>query len=232
MPVQRRNNVTRNEPIPRSTNEYNIDVIDDDDDEKSLHLRKRSSFEDRRSTKSMVLKLLFGVLFLVTITSTVHQVLSQSHSHESISKSAQPISYRERPSRDSFGSIEPQIRFNGLRRLSASAKGVSPYLVPESTSASLHQPDHGGLNITFMTDGSRKIRSNSERLSGEVYSYKRKGTPGGFDPYYAFDDDNVRASIFKKGNQCRRTSWHKLYYPTCNSAHETRIMAGDNAFLG
>lgn len=46
-------------------------------------------------------------------------------------------------------------------------------------------------------------------------AYSRKW----FMPYYAFDDDEVRAEDLESST-CRRTDFHKDHYPTCNVVHE------------
>eukprot|EP00537_Pseudo-nitzschia_pungens_P009714 CAMPEP_0172381672 /NCGR_PEP_ID=MMETSP1060-20121228/71072_1 /TAXON_ID=37318 /ORGANISM="Pseudo-nitzschia pungens, Strain cf. cingulata" /LENGTH=384 /DNA_ID=CAMNT_0013109459 /DNA_START=610 /DNA_END=1764 /DNA_ORIENTATION=+ len=62
------------------------------------------------------------------------------------------------------------------------------------------------------------------------------------DNYYAFDDDYVRNPFIEDYNQdeasevdgffCRRTSEHRLYFPNCNSFHETPLMDSEATIIG
>ena len=48
------------------------------------------------------------------------------------------------------------------------------------------------------------------------------------DAYYAFDDDAVRASLWAETDteNCRRSAWHRLLFPSCNMFHEMSLIDG------
>ena len=87
----------------------------------------------------------------------------------------------------------------------------------------------------------RQIKLDPEAMNGHVHV--RDGS--GMIPYYAFDDDEVRAKPFHKwykkhsGNygrteeigHCRRTSWHRMTHPTCNMFHELDIIFEGAKFI-
>ena len=214
MPLLRRTNALRTESsLPHLAQNPNGEAADG-----SKQLRSRNLVGKSNETSVLLMKLLLVCLF-INIGS---HILLQGQDPTSISKS-----FHQRPSRELYTSLKPKVRLNGLLLHGHPGKRVSTYSTSETESME-DRPDLGDLNIAFTMNGRRKIKENS-RLSGEVYP---KNENDDFDPYYAFDDDIVRATPFGSGNHCRRTSWHKSYFPTCNSAHETRIMEGNNKFLG
>ena len=53
------------------------------------------------------------------------------------------------------------------------------------------------------------------------------------DPYYAVDDDAVKATTDGPEYEgCRRTSFHKLHQPICNKFHELDLLHDATKFLG
>ena len=112
-------------------------------------------------------------------------------------------------------------------------KSKFPLSLPAKSAQS---PDYGGLKLTFLQDGqSRKIRPDPDALLGHIYTENDYGKKDRVDPYYAYDDDFVRAEPFRDQNlECRRTSWHKMHNPNCNLIHETLIEKepGTNKKLG
>jgi hypothetical protein len=123
-------------------------------------------------------------------------------------------------------SVEPQIKLNRF-------EGVDVFnAMPESLISSPND-DYGGLQITFLDkDEERKIRPDSMAFHGHVWS-KEEFEESSWEEYYAFDDDHVRNIPFEEiKKQCRRVSFHRNYFPNCNSFHEIPLITGTNKFLG
>eukprot|EP00543_Licmophora_paradoxa_P000828 CAMPEP_0202458468 /NCGR_PEP_ID=MMETSP1360-20130828/25669_1 /ASSEMBLY_ACC=CAM_ASM_000848 /TAXON_ID=515479 /ORGANISM="Licmophora paradoxa, Strain CCMP2313" /LENGTH=503 /DNA_ID=CAMNT_0049079031 /DNA_START=636 /DNA_END=2147 /DNA_ORIENTATION=- len=87
--------------------------------------------------------------------------------------------------------------------------------------------DFGNLDIFFLEeDGvARVIYHDSWEDEGSVHDPSKKDDD--IDQYYAFDDDFTRSSYnayddptLRYTNRCRRASWHRLHFPTCNTFHE------------
>ena len=128
---------------------------------------------------------------------------------------------------------EQEIPIILLGLLHNNQKSTFPLRLPAK---SAHSTDYGGLKLTFLQDGqSRSIRPDPDALLGHIYTKNDIGRKDHVDPYYAYDDDFVRAQPFRKQNlECRRTSWHKMHNPNCNLMHETLIEKepGTNKKLG
>ena len=107
-------------------------------------------------------------------------------------------------------------------------------------------PNYDGLHLTFLGEDTM-IRTIQTALSeylygdtGHVYTqndYRNRSKHHNDDyvePYYAFDDDNIRSTataVQSSRNHCRRTSWHRLFFPTCNDLHTLQLTTGDSTFL-
>ena len=62
------------------------------------------------------------------------------------------------------------------------------------------------------------------------------------DNYYAYDDDHLRNPFVESygeeeavevdGYCCRRISEHRLYFPNCNSFHETSLLESEVTYIG
>ena len=106
------------------------------------------------------------------------------------------------------------------------------------------KPDYGDLKLTFVenegdthlehttttttTTFTRQLKTESDQRHGHVWT-KDEYEPDAkyFDTYYAFDDDDVRNTQFREVHtKCRRTSFHKLYFPNCNLFHEMPMQMG------
>ena len=96
--------------------------------------------------------------------------------------------------------------------------------------------DFGHLDIMFLADdeSTRVIYRNlwdEERPSFHSHEINSD------DQYYAFDDDHVRGMPFQDqenkevDRQCRRASWHRFQFPTCNSFHEMDIVGNTPKYL-
>lgn len=114
---------------------------------------------------------------------------------------------------------------------------LPPSEVAEYPISSSKHRDYNGLLIHYLpnNNATRTIQQpdpSFNETEGHVYGpddYDKKSVKN-FDTYYAFDDDYVRNPI--AGSHCRRVSWHRLHFPTCNIIHEYRMMKGKNRFLG
>jgi hypothetical protein len=112
------------------------------------------------------------------------------------------------------------------------------------------KPDYGDLKLTFVennpimnpsdkstttdnaaaaaTSFTRYIQPDPVEHHGHVWT-KEEYEPDAkyFDTYYAFDDDYVRNTQFLERHQhCRRTAFHRLYFPNCNLFHELPMQHG------
>jgi len=105
----------------------------------------------------------------------------------------------------------------------------SAILTPENE----HKKDKGGLKIKPVKDFAvgRKVKEDQHALSGRIYTKKDVEKSKYVDSYYAFDDDDVRSHHFHNDN-CKRTSWHKFYFPTCNNFHEMDMRHDDSKKVG
>ena len=70
----------------------------------------------------------------------------------------------------------------------------------------------------------------------EAY-YSRRDFDDGVDDYYAFDDDYQRNPFKDESYEdvkhcCRRISEHRLYFPNCNTFHETPMLESKATFIG
>lgn len=108
------------------------------------------------------------------------------------------------------------------------------------------KPDYGDLKLTFVEHNrithhddrdilndtppsfTRYIQPDPERHHGHIWTEEEYESDAKyFDTYYAFDDDYVRNTQFLERHQhCRRTAFHKLYYPNCNLFHELPMQHG------
>jgi len=75
----------------------------------------------------------------------------------------------------------------------------------------------------------RKVQEDEHVLMGHVWKAKEINSKY-MDSYYAFDDDVVRAR--RLHGKCRRTLWHKYYFPNCNQFHELDLAHDDSKKLG
>jgi len=108
----------------------------------------------------------------------------------------------------------------------------SLFMSPKSPKIFPKNRHYGGIRMSFLPDGTyRKIlpHTNPDALLGHIYHKGDFGRENRDDDsvssYYAFDDDYVRGKPFRlnKEMECRRTSWHRLYHPSCNVFHEIVI---------
>eukprot|EP00815_Leptocylindrus_aporus_P011123 CAMPEP_0116059472 /NCGR_PEP_ID=MMETSP0322-20121206/5811_1 /TAXON_ID=163516 /ORGANISM="Leptocylindrus danicus var. apora, Strain B651" /LENGTH=572 /DNA_ID=CAMNT_0003543849 /DNA_START=134 /DNA_END=1852 /DNA_ORIENTATION=- len=75
----------------------------------------------------------------------------------------------------------------------------------------------------------RKVQEDEHALMGHVWKANEINSKY-MDSYYAFDDDVVRARHLH--GKCRRTLWHKYYFPNCNQFHELDLAHDDSKKLG
>lgn len=71
-----------------------------------------------------------------------------------------------------------------------------------------------------------KEKKRFEASGNSTDTFAEESSPD-VDQYYAFDDDYIRSSYvaydddsIQDEKRCRRVSWHRLHFPTCNSMHE------------
>jgi len=107
-------------------------------------------------------------------------------------------------------------------------------------------PDFGGLNLTFSKNGSmtatRPIRHDPMQLFLDYRDYRSVARDDDQDNYYAHDDDYTRNPFIEdydqdeasevEGFHCRRISEHRLYFPNCNSFHETPLLDSQATVIG
>lgn len=93
--------------------------------------------------------------------------------------------------------------------------------------------DKGGLKMKPVKDFNvgRKMKEDQHALSGRIYTKEDVENSKYVDSYYAFDDDAIRSHHFHNDN-CKRTSWHKFYFPTCNNFHEMDMRHDDSQKVG
>lgn len=103
------------------------------------------------------------------------------------------------------------------------------------------KPDYGSLKLTFfqimmesssLNSYTRKRRYEYDRWHGHVWQMDEYEFDWEvFDQYYAFDDDYVRNKPFEEMKRnCRRTAFHRMYHPNCNTFHEIPMQM--SIFLG
>jgi hypothetical protein len=115
--------------------------------------------------------------------------------------------------------------------------------------------DFGGLDIVFFENNSmaREIGSDAMSMQSEYRDYHIVPRDDDQDNYYAYDDDIVRnpfrfvdewyqedkrngededKSIETDSKSCRRISEHRLYFPNCNSFHETPMLDSQATYIG
>jgi len=110
-----------------------------------------------------------------------------------------------------------------------------------------HSRDFGGLNLGFPEIGDVVATDQSGRESSQVQSENEDYSVPLYnddymDDYYAFDDDYARNPFTELNLEeeeeeidtfsCRRISEHRLYFPNCNSFHETPLLASQATFIG
>lgn len=141
-------------------------------------------------------------------------ILSQNDKNDDYRKHQQPYHQllrrnikEELPEKDSF----PVLKFQPM------------ILTPDDEK----KFDYGGINLTSVEsfEDGRVIKKDKEAMNGHIWTkeelkeFKSKYV----DSYYAFDDDIVRSKHFHN-EDCKRTAWHKLYFPTCNNFHEIDLI--------
>ena len=100
------------------------------------------------------------------------------------------------------------------------------------------EPKHGngGLKINRVKnfETGRVVKEDKNAMSGHIWVRENMDDAEKskyVDSYYAFDDDIVRSRHFHN-EDCKRTSWHKYYFPTCNNFHEMDLMHDSSKKLG
>ena len=100
------------------------------------------------------------------------------------------------------------------------------------------EPKHGngGLKINRVKNfkEGRLVKEDKNAISGHVWDRENMNDDEKskyVDSYYAFDDDIVRSRHFHN-EDCKRTSWHKYYFPTCNNFHEIDLLHDSSKKLG
>lgn len=116
-------------------------------------------------------------------------------------------------------------------------------------------PEYGGLYFNFTKSGGktrmRRIKHDPTRMISDYtdpQAINGDDDDDDRDSYYAYDDDYLRNPYieFKKGNDdtyydykepdeeyvCRRISEHRLYFPNCNSFHETSLIEAQATIIG
>ena len=107
--------------------------------------------------------------------------------------------------------------------------------------------DFGGLDLDFRESEkmgtTRQIRYDSMRMQSYFRDYRTVGRDDDQDNYYAYDDDYLRDPFTQSypdddevvevdGHRCRRISEHRLYFPNCNSFHETPLLESGATHIG
>jgi hypothetical protein len=109
--------------------------------------------------------------------------------------------------------------------------------------------DFGGLDLVFFENNNmaREIGFDAMSMHSEYRDYHIVPRDDDQDNYYAYDDDIVRnpfrsvdewnqededKSIETDGKSCRRISEHRLYFPNCNSFHETPMLDSQATYIG
>jgi len=88
----------------------------------------------------------------------------------------------------------------------------------------------------------RRIMHDSVQMLSDYRDYRIMERDDDQDNYYAYDDDYVR-NPFSEANRedeaveideicCRRISEHRLYFPNCNSFHETPLLESEVTYIG
>lgn len=90
-----------------------------------------------------------------------------------------------------------------------------------------HVPHYEAYRPLSSGEDQRFIRDKIDDRTGHVYTKEDflNGNDDWRDHYYAADDDYVR------NPKCRRTSWHRLYHPTCNNFHEMDLLPLVKSFV-
>lgn len=132
-----------------------------------------------------------------------------------------------------------------ILRFGTSSSNESFQLNSWGTDLSTLKPDYGDLKLTFVennpilnqsdksitdaaTSFTRSIQPDPEEHHGHVWTQEEYEPDAKyFDTYYAFDDDYVRNTQFLERHQhCRRTAFHRMYFPNCNLFHELPMQHG------
>ena len=106
--------------------------------------------------------------------------------------------------------------------------------------------DFGGLDLVFPKNErestTRQIRHDATWMRSDYRDYRTDYMDDDQDNYYAYDDDYVRNPFIESddeaeqeeidGYHCRRISEHRLYFPNCNSFHETPLLESQATFIG
>jgi hypothetical protein len=117
--------------------------------------------------------------------------------------------------------------------------------------------DFGGLDIVFFENNNkaREIRHDTMSMQSEYRDYHIVPRDDDQDYYYAYDDDIVRnpfGFVDERNKEdewngedenkktetdgtrksCRRISEHRLYFPNCNSFHETPMLENQATHIG
>jgi hypothetical protein len=106
--------------------------------------------------------------------------------------------------------------------------------------------DFGGLDLNFTVreyiGTTRQIRNDPMQMISDFRDFRTAGRDDDYDEYYAHDDDYVRNPLKDiyvdydddptDGLVCRRTSEHRLYFPNCNSFHETPFLESEAEVIG
>ena len=114
-----------------------------------------------------------------------------------------------------------------IARYARTADGPSPsefFPAPALGHRSMPVP-HYEFDMDLLLEGqSREIRPEDP---GDSEGGDEDLAPE-LDAYYAFDDDAVRASLWAETDteNCRRSAWHRLLFPSCNMFHEMSLIDG------
>lgn len=107
--------------------------------------------------------------------------------------------------------------------------------------------DFGGLDLEFQKSEkmgtTRQIRHDSMQMQSDFRDYRTVERDDDQDNYYALDDDYLRDPFIQShaeddeleevhGHFCRRISEHRLYFPNCNSFHETPLLESGATHIG
>ena len=163
-----------------------------------------------------------------------------------------------RPLHVEFENISPSNYGKYSRDLKKKKKKKGSELESESDDAIIEEAesmDFGGLDLVFFENSNmaRKIGHDAMSMQSEYRDHHIVPRDDDQDNYYAYDDDVVRnpfrsvdernledewngedesKSIETDGKSCRRISEHRLYFPNCNSFHETPMLDSQATYIG
>ncbi|CAB9500486.1 Probable serine/threonine-protein kinase [Seminavis robusta] len=101
--------------------------------------------------------------------------------------------------------------------------------------------DFGSIDLKLLAndDQKRQIYIMVEDLQGEARSLNEERDDDYENYYWGFDDDIERNpyTLYSNYNpsmegRCRRVSWHRYNFPTCNSLHELDLITNTPRFVG